>query len=446
MIAVDLELAGEGIKYCQLHTDLFSIQKTFPPIQRAGRFYLFHMENQYIVKQNKKLRLGFTTGSCCAAAAKAAAIMAFTGENVNQVELMTPKGILLKLKVHDPKITKEYTSCKIQKDAGDDPDVTNQIYIHVRLEKCEKDQHHAAQRIFREQQTNHLGAVVYITGGNGVGVVTKPGLEQPVGSYAINKIPRKMIRDAVAEVCEEFDYCQGMLVSIEIPEGVKVAQKTFNQRLGIKGGISILGTSGIVEPMSESALIESIRSELRVIKAQKKQYVVISPGNYGEQFIKNHLNFSLDQAVKCSNFIGLTIDAAVECGFDGILFVSHIGKFIKVAGGIMDTHSKNADARMELFAANAAIAGAPLSLIQSILQSTTTEEVIGKLKDEDMLLPTMEQVMEKIHFYLKNRCGEALEIEALVFSNEYGELGRTKHAEILLDRIKNGGLSEKYER
>lgn len=376
------------------------------------------LEGKYVIKNNQKMALGYTTGSCAAAAAKAAAEMILSSLRTESVRIMTPKGIALNLEVVDQKIGKERASCAIRKYSGDDPDVTNGILIY-------------AEASFGERTDEKK---VTILGGEGVGRVTKPGLEQPVGAAAINRVPQKMIRQEVLEILEEYDYFGEMIITISIPEGKALARKTFNPRLGIEGGISILGTTGIVEPMSEQALIASIRLEMQIHRKNGGEYLVVSPGNYGSSYLKEHFPINSEKIVKCSNFLGETIDFAVELGFRGILFVSHIGKFIKVAGGIMNTHSRCADARMEILAANALRAGADLSTLSQILEAVTTEDGLDVLNRHGYLEGTMEQVMKQIRFYIDHRAYEKLELGILVFSNEQGELGRIGEIEELLKK------------
>ena len=376
------------------------------------------LEEAYVTKQNKRLAMGYTTGSCAAAAAKAAAVMLLTGQIQETVDLMTPKGFLLHLQVLEAEITPKKASCAIRKDAGDDPDVTHGVLVYASVCFGGK----------AERQ-------VQIIGGIGVGRVTKPGLEQPVGEAAINRVPRRMIREAVLEVCEEYGYPGELLVEISIPEGVALAAKTFNPRLGIEGGISVLGTSGIVEPMSEAALIASIRLEMEMQRHNGARYLLASPGNYGASYVAAHFPFCLDQAVKCSNFIGEFLDMAAELEFSGILLVSHIGKLIKVAGGIMNTHSRNADARMELLAANALRAGADNGTLRLVLDAPTTDEGLALLKEAGFLEQTMESVMERVHFYLDHRAWGKLRIGVLAFSNELGTLGQAGPVEELASCI-----------
>ena len=366
------------------------------------------LEGKYVIKNNKKLALGYTTGSCAAAAAKAAAMMLFSKQTVEDVKLPTPKGILLHLEILDSEVCETYASCAVKKYSGDDPDVTNGTKVYAKVSFGE---------VLAERR-------VTIDGGIGVGRITKPGLEQKIGEAAITKIPRKMITESVLEIMEEYEFYGELLVEISIPEGVELARKTFNPRLGIEGGISVLGTSGIVEPMSEEALIASIRVEMQMHRKNGAEYLVISPGNYGTTYLASNFSVDLEKAVKCSNFLGGTIDMAVELEYKGILFVSHIGKFIKAAGGIMNTHSRCADSRMEILTANALRAGAPVEVLKEVLSAVTTDEGLNLLKQHGYLEKTMQYVMEKIEFYLNNRAYGNLELSCLVFSNEFGELGR----------------------
>ena len=374
------------------------------------------LEGKYVIKNNRKLALGYTTGSCAAAAAKAASMMLFSKQAVEYAELQTPKGITLSLEILDATLENGAASCAVKKYSGDDPDVTNGILVYAK----------ASFGNTGEERN------VLIDGGVGVGRITKPGLEQPVGAAAINKVPRQMITESVIEVMEEYDYYGEIFVEISIPEGMELAKKTFNPRLGIEGGISVLGTSGIVEPMSEEALIASIRLEMQMHRNNGADYLVISPGNYGTAYLSQNFPINLEKSVKCSNFLGETIDMAVEMEYKGILFVSHIGKFIKVAGGIMNTHSRCADSRMEILTANALRAGAPADVLRDVLDAVTTDEGLSILKQHGYLEKTMKYVMEKIEFYLNNRAYQSLEFATLVFSNELGELGRFGDVEGLL--------------
>ena len=374
---------------------------------------------QFVYKNHKKLRYGYTTGSCAAAASKAAAAMLLSGKEISYVELHTPKGIDLRLEVLDISREDNAVSCAVQKDGGDDPDVTNGILIYAKVSREPADE-----------------AQIIIDGGIGVGRVTKPGLEQPVGAAAINKVPRQMIRENLEAVCEQYHYHGKLSVVISIPSGVELAAKTFNPRLGIVGGISVLGTSGIVEPMSEQALIDTIRVEMRQKLANGMEYLLVVPGNYGIDFLDQYGHgLQLEDAVKCSNFVGEALDAAVEFGAKGVLLVGHIGKFVKLAGGIMNTHSHNADARMELLTVHAALLGAPVELLQKMMECVTTDDALKYLKEADLMEPVMDRIMEKMEFYVNQRAQHQLELGVITFSNVFGILGQTKNVPDLVKKI-----------
>ena len=375
--------------------------------------------NSEVWVEQKKMRTGYTTGSCAAAAAKAAVCMLLSGEVIQQVRLMTPKGVELDLEVEQIQRRQHGVRCAVRKDSGDDPDVTNGIYVYAEVRK--------------EPEPG-----IYLDGGEGIGRITKKGLEQPVGAAAINRVPRQMIREAVKEECVRARYDGGLSVMISIPEVRKIAERTFNPRLGIEGGISVLGTSGIVEPMSEKALTDTIFLELKMLKENGIDRCCVVPGNYGRDFLAEQLGGDTDQAVKCSNYIGETIDAAVNLEMRSLLLIGHIGKLIKVAAGVMNTHSRQADCRMEVLAAYAAAEGASAECVQAILSCITTTEALKLLKEKGILSGVMERVMERIEFHLCHRAGGSLQVEAIVFSTEDGILGKTKRAEALLKEIRAG--------
>ncbi|MDM8211293.1 cobalt-precorrin-5B (C(1))-methyltransferase CbiD [Mediterraneibacter glycyrrhizinilyticus] len=362
------------------------------------------------------LRYGWTTGSCAAAAAKAAAQMLFGGEEIRHVRLMTPKGIELYLDVESVTWMPDYAECAVRKYSGDDPDVTDGLLIFAKVERCGGDQ-------------------ILLDGGAGVGRVTKPGLEQQIGQAAINKVPRKMITEEVSGVCREYGYSGGVKVLISIPEGEETAKKTFNPRLGITGGLSVLGTSGIVEPMSEKALTDTIYLEMKMLHESGSSYCYAVPGNYGIDFLMESLRIDPDLAVKCSNYVGETIDDARLLGMKGLLLIGHVGKFIKLAAGVMNTHSRQADCRMEVFASHAAMAGADTDTVKAVMDCLNTTEAVRILKGKGLLQDVMKTVMERIEFYLRQRAGEELQIGAIVFSSEEGILGQTENAARLSEKI-----------
>ena len=370
---------------------------------------------EYIVKDGKKLRLGYTTGSCAAAASKAAAYMLLTGRRKDTIDLLTPKGIRLHLTVEEIKITSSEVSCAIRKDSGDDPDATRGTLVFACVRK-----------------TDAPG--VLIDGGAGVGRVTKRGLDQPVGAAAINSVPRRMIEENVREVCALCGYDGGISVVISVPEGEALAKKTFNPRLGIVGGISILGTTGIVEPMSEQALVDTIRVELRQRRELGAEYVLLTPGNYGADFIRDSIGIDPRTAVLTSNYIGDALELSRELGFRGALLIGHIGKLVKLAGGMWNTHSKFGDCRMELLAAHAASLGLRPEMVSEVLSCVMCDDALRILLEEQLYDAVLARLAGRIEFHLQHKCGE-MEVGAMVFSKEYGRLCQTSCAQALLQKI-----------
>ena len=362
------------------------------------------------------MRYGFTTGSCAAAAAKAAAYMLLTGREKTKITIETPKGIPYTAQIRDICRKEREVSCAVEKDGGDDPDITTGALICAKVS-------------LPQEEGRETLAQVVIDGGIGVGRVTKPGLDQPVGNAAINHVPREMIEREVLQLCQLLDYRGTLSVEISVPEGEQLAERTFNPRLGIVGGISILGTSGVVEPMSTQAILDTIRVELRQQRALGREDVVISPGNYGLDFLKNTYHYDLDKSVKCSNFIGLTIDMAVEEGFKRLFLAGHIGKLIKVAGGIMNTHSREGDCRMELLTAFAVKCGVAAVDAARLLSCVTTEEAVRILDECGRRQEVMDHAMERILFYLEKRAQGKLAIECIMYANDFGALAKSKEAE-----------------
>ena len=368
---------------------------------------------KYRVFEGKKLRYGYTTGTCAAAAAKAAAEMLFSKQRVDYVMIDTPKGISLNLEVEDVTINEGGVSCAIRKDAGDDPDDTNGILIYATVSKRS------------EEGTELLGGV-------GVGKVTMPGLACHVGFPAINPVPRKMILDAVADVARYNCYEGGFKITISIPEGVEIAKKTFNPRLGIVGGLSVLGTSGIVEPMSEKALVDTIYVEMDVQKSKGNENLVVFFGNYGQDFAKNTLKLSIGDAVTCSNFVGEVLDYAVFKGFKSVLLIGHSGKLVKLSQGVMNTHSKYADCRTDALALYAMFEGAPKDIGLEIASALTTDEAVKILKREQLDEAVLHRINERIDYYMQQRVHGKIKTAALMFSNAHGVLGKTSSAEELI--------------
>ncbi len=378
--------------------------------------HALNVMEEYVLRDGKRLRMGYTTGSCAAAAAKAAAWMLLTGQRRAQISLVTPKGITLNLSVLEIQMGETQVSCAIEKDSGDDPDITKGTLIFATVTKVKE-------------------PGIFIDGGYGIGRVTKRGLDQPVGNAAINSVPRKMIRENIEQVCALTDYKGGLSVVISAPEGEMLAKKTFNPRLGIVGGISILGTTGIVEPMSEKALVDTIRVELRQKKENGADYVLLTPGNYGSDFIRLDMGIDAKAAVQVSNFIGDALDICKELGLRGALLIGHIGKLVKIGGGMLNTHSKYGDCRMEILAAQAGAEGLASQEICQMLDCATCDDALRILKEAGFYEQTLSRLTGRVAFHLNHRGGEQLQTGAILFSKEYGILGKSENADKLLELI-----------
>ena len=396
------------------------------------------MEQSVVVSQGRLMRRGYTTGSCAAAASKAAAVMLLSGEETDNVRLDTPKGIVLTLDVLDILRGPGYACCAIRKDSGDDPDDTNGmlIYATVSVLNAEIPEEEPVM-LPRTESVEQLDKRVEIWGGTGVGKVTKPGLACKVGGPAINPVPRKMITQEVLAAMQQYGYEDVLRVVISVPDGSAIAPKTFNPRLGIEGGISILGTSGIVEPMSDRALIDTMYTEMDSRKANGYNDLLVFFGNYGADFTRDEMKLDISTAVTCSNFVGELLDYAVLKGFESVLIIGHSGKLIKLAQGVMNTHSKYADCRSEFLALQAMFHGAEPRIGKEIYQALTTDEMTKILKQEGLFEAVMEEVTKKIDFYMQKRVHEKLKTGAILFSNVYGILGETANAAELVKLHQN---------
>lgn len=373
------------------------------------------MEENYIYSGTKKLRCGYTTGSCAAAAAQAAAEMLLTRQSVKNSEIITPKGVRLVLPVHRCELSDEKALCSVIKDSGDDPDITNGIEVCAEVSLTQNG--------------------IEITGGKGVGKVTKAGLDQPVGEYAINSVPRKMITQALDTVTEMHEYHGGLRVIISVPEGEEIAKKTFNPRIGIVGGISIIGTTGIVEPMSNTAIIETIRTEANIRRAEGKKALLLTVGNYSEKHIFENMPQLSEQCVMCSNFIGDAIDIGITLGFDSILICGHIGKMVKLGSGIMNTHSSYADGRMETLIACGVLAGVENSVLCRLTDCATTDAALDILYENGSARAVLDILTNRIDAYLQARAKGSARIGAVIFSYKNDMLLKTEYADEIISQL-----------
>lgn len=400
-------------------------------------------------KGRKHLRYGFTTGTAATLAAKGAAglLLGLSNGGEEFLSLQTPKGIRVSVRPERLEMTEEGTaSCAVRKDAGDDPDATDGILIVAEV-KRKKDRG------------------ISIEGGSGIGRVTKPGLDQPVGKAAINSVPRRMIAEACEEAMEKAGYDGGLSVTISAEGGEDIAAKTMNPVLGIEGGISIIGTSGIVEPMSDKALIDTIAlalhqaaaeqdestgtafvesgadaAEYGVAEAEAKtagwgrKRVILTPGNYGEEYIEKTGMASLGiPVVQVSNFIGDALDLCAEVGFTDVLLVGHAGKLVKLAGGLMNTHSMYGDCRMEILSAYAVLYGASAETVEKLMNCATTDAATDVLKRTGIFDETAKRVTEAVDARLQRKAAGDFRIGTIIFSKVHGLFGITDGAAKFLE-------------
>lgn len=369
-----------------------------------------------VYKSGKILKSGYTTGTCACSAAVAGATYLLKKEKIEFVSVKLPIGKEVVIPVFCEKIKNDESVFYTVKDGGDDPDITTGMKICARVRLTDED--------------------IVLTGGEGIGIAKVDGLRIKNGEYAINPVPRKNILDNLKSVAEKNNYKGGFYVEIFAPEGIERGKKTFNERLGIEGGISILGTTGIVEPMSEKALVETIKLDVDRWISTKGKNILIAPGNYGREYCKEHLGFDLDAAVKISNYVGESLDyiSFKEC--KDVLLVGHMGKLVKLAAGIMNTHSSYADGRMEIIGAYTALAGGNQSTISRILSCTNTDLAIDILKEEELFDKVINFIIERIIYHLNYRYKGNGKVDVIIFGKDNEEIGRSAGADKFLKEFK----------
>ena len=401
----------------QQYTALFGTPEPEAEKAPAGKPQFEH----YVRSGQKLLRCGYTTGTCAALGAAGAARLLLTGREPETVALRTPKGIVVEVAPIYCRRTDAGAVCAIRKDGGDDVDVTTGLPV-------------VASVVLEPDAPG-----VRIFGGEGVGRVTKPGLDQPVGEAAINHVPRQMIAEALEREAENAAYTGGFAVTISIEGGAETAKRTFNPHIGVEGGLSILGTSGIVEPMSQQAILDTIQLEMNqaALRAKDHRRLILAPGNYGLDYLhETYPQFADIPVVKTSNFIGDTLDMAAAAHFEQVLLVGHIGKLCKLAGGIMNTHSHTADCRTELFCTHAALCGADRKVCTALYNAATTDACLEILDTAGLREPVLQSLLAAIQLHLDRRAGGAFRVGAVLFSNQHGPLGQTETAARLLNEWK----------
>ena len=366
--------------------------------------------DEYSYVNGKKLRKGFTTGTCATAATAAAISMILNQDIEEKVTVSTANGVEVTMDIKNPSFGELTASAAVEKDGGDDADATHGLLIYSTVTLLPD------------------STEIIIDGGEGVGRVTQKGLKCDVGMAAINPTPRAMIEKTARQLLGPD--C-GAEIIISVPGGEETAKLTYNSRLGIVGGISILGTTGIVNPMSEDSWKASITIELTMLYNQGYRSVVLAPGNYGEDFATNVLGIPPHRIVNMSNFVGHVLKEVQRIGFTRVLMVGHMGKFVTVAGGIFSTHSKDTDARMEIIMANLALLGAPVELLEKVDQCITTDAA-GTLIEEYHYEEVYQVLVDKMKFrserLLRNRKPE-VSIDVVTFGTEAGYLASTQTLE-----------------
>lgn len=357
--------------------------------------------DKYINVNGKKLRCGYTTGTCaCGASMFAVRVLLSQSIDDSFVEVDTPAGIPVKLDIHNIILEKDFASCSVIKDGGDDPDVTSGMHIYAR-----------AERVIGSDKG------VIIEGGEGIGIVTKPGLDQPIGNAAINSTPRKYITEIVETVKKQYGCSDTIRITISAPEGIQIAQKTFNPRMGIEGGISIIGTTGIVEPMSNDAIVQTTKLEINQRKAKGEKVLYITPGRIGESFAEDVFGINSDDCVLCSNNIGEAFENAVLVGFEEIILIGHIGKLVKLGYGAKNTHSAHNDGRIEELILCAVMSGANIEILREISECVTTDGAIAILEINNLLENTMNILGDRIEKTLNRWVEGKARIKLCVFTN-----------------------------
>lgn len=356
---------------------------------------------------HKKFKKGYTTGSCAQAAAKAAAIMLLTQKKIVNIDIKTPSKIILNLNIFDQEIKRSHAKCSVIKDSGDDPDVTNKIKIFAKVRLSQK-------------------KGIFITGRQGIGKATKKGLPIAVGEYAINPIPRKMITQEMLFILDKWKKndnlqltkkVQGFIIELSVPQGEEIAKRTFNPKLGIIGGISIIGTTGIVEPKSQEAYKASLALELKVLKAQGHRKAILVLGYVGEKYYENNSQLHKIPMIKIGDHVGFMLKECVKNRIKSVLIIGYIGKLIKIANGQFDTNIKYGDNRIEAISRYAKECGAGKEIVDELKKQTTAEAAVQILKQNNLTM-VFDKISRDVVFKTKKFVRNKINIEFILLSLE----------------------------
>ena len=333
--------------------------------------------------------IGVTTGTVATACSLAALDAIIDSDDIACVKVETPKKTL-DIIIDECKLLSSFKAQAIaHKNPYNDPDVTVNLDIVATVELLDKSSHDSK---------------VIITGGEGVGKITKPGLQIPVGEYAINPVPRQMIIKNLEDKIPEDKVAK---VTISIPEGVEIARKTMNPRLGIVGGISVLGTTGIARSMSSEAYKNSIVTQIDVAIASGIDDLIFVPGNIGEKLALKNLDITKEQIIQTGNFVGFMFEEAEKRGITKFTYFGHMGKLIKVAGGIFDTKHAVADGRREVMVTHAALCGADRESLQKLYDSKTTDDMMDILDEIGLSVEVSNSIASAIH----ERCMQRFDLD-----------------------------------
>ena len=359
------------------------------------------------IETKTKLRTGFTTGSCATASSKACVLSIINQKKIEQTDIILPKRSKLDIQINSCEFTENSATCSVIKDGGDDPDVTHgaEIFVYVEL-------------------TNNIGKIE-IDGGEGVGRVTKPGLGLEIGSAAINPTPKKMILENVTEISKEILEKNGIMIKVSVPNGTELGPKTDDPRIGIMGGISILGTSGIVIPYSTASFAAAIRQQIAVVSSMNDDNVVLTTGGRSEDFARAIIELPDHSFIQMGDFSGYTIKQCAKQGLKKAYVAGFIGKLAKMAAGVKQTHVKGGKVDMKFLSELAKRCDAKSDTISKILGANTARNV-QEIIIEDKVDGFFDEVTKEACNQMRQHSEEKIPVEVILFDFDGKVLSRDK--------------------